>query len=194
MNPAKATKYTEEEYLEMENDSLEKHEFYQGEIFAMAGASINHNLVVRNCVSELDLIFRKENKCKVFPSDLKIHCLGNSLYTYPDVSIICGDVQTLENNKNVVTNPTILVEVVSPSTADYDRGGKFKLYRDIPSLKEYLLISSTEIFLEKFHKLEDNSWLLQEYKNKDEEITFESVGITLKVSELYRDVDLSVKD
>jgi Uma2 family endonuclease len=193
MNTAPILKYTAEEYLALEEKSLEKHEFYQGEIFAMAGASIEHNQVVKNTLFTIEEHLRKTNTCQIFPSDLKIHSLGNSLYTYPDLSIICGEIERLENNKNIVTNPTVLIEVLSESTQDYDRGGKFKLYRDIPSLKEYILISSLEILVEKYNKQIDNTWVLHEYKNVEDSVAINSINFSLSVAALYRNVVLEEK-
>jgi Uma2 family endonuclease len=193
MNTAPILKYTAEEYLALEEKSLEKHEFYQGEIFAMAGASIEHNQVVKNTLFTIEEHLRKSSKCQIFPSDLKIHSLGNSLYTYPDLSIICGEIEILENNKNVVTNPTVLIEVLSESTQDYDRGGKFKLYRDILSLKEYMLISSLEILVEKYNKQLEGTWVLHEYKNLEDLVEINSISFSLRVAELYRNVNLEKK-
>jgi Uma2 family endonuclease len=181
-------KYSVEEYLESEEKSLEKHEFYQGEIFAMAGASVEHNQIVSNTLADINAHLKGGKKCQVFPSDLRIYIEANSLFTYPDLSIICGEIQTLENYKDNVTNPSVLIEVLSPSTADYDRGGKFKLYRDIPSLKEYILISSTEILIEKYEKQNDGTWVLHEYKNATDIFTISTIGLQLAVNSFYENV------
>jgi Uma2 family endonuclease len=181
-------KYSVEEYLEIEEKSLEKHEFYQGEIFAMAGASIEHNHIVRNALLSIGNFLSGKGSCDIFPSDLRIYIEANSLFTYPDLSIICGEIQTLENYKDNVTNPSVLIEVLSPSTADYDRGGKFKLYRDIPSLKEYILISSTEILIEKYEKQSDGTWVLHEYKNATDIFTISTIGLQLAVNSFYENV------
>jgi Uma2 family endonuclease len=187
MSALPSIKYTIEEYLTEEALAVEKHEFYKGEIFAMAGASIAHNAISSNAHIEIGSHLKNKN-CKVFQSDLKIHVQINSLFTYPDLSIICNGIETLANHPDVVINPTIIIEVLSPSTQDYDRGGKFKLYRDIPSLKEYILISSTEILIEKNTKQSDGSWLLHEYKNIDD--VFEIIGIEMKINVqiLYNEV------
>ena len=188
MNTLPVLKYTEDEYLELEEKSLEKHEFYKGEIFAMAGASIPHNQITRNALSTIDDFLKKSGKCQVFPSDLKIHSLGNSLYTYPDLSIICGEIETLGKNKSVVTNPSVLIEVLSKSTEDYDRGGKFKLYRDIPSLKEYILISSFQTQVEKYEKQADGKWLFEEYKTENDLLKINSIGLEILIKDFYRNV------
>jgi Uma2 family endonuclease len=175
-----------EEYLEAESKSLIKNEFYKGEIFAMAGASIEHNQIVRNTLYTVEDHLRKGGDCQIFPSDLKIHIKSNSLFTYPDLSIVCGEIETLE--KDIILNPSVIFEVLSPSTQDYDRGGKFKLYRDIPSLKEYILISSNECLVEKYDKQTDGSWLLHEYKNENDLILITTINLQIDVKSLYKSV------
>ena len=193
MNTSPVLKYTEEEYLEMEEKSLEKHEFYKGEIFAMAGASIPHNQIVRNALISIGN-YLNEKKCQIFPSDLRIHSLGNSLYIYPDLSIICGEIETLSKNKSVVTNPTVLIEVLSKSTEDYDRGGKFKLYRDIPSLKEYILISSFQTQVEKYERQTDGKWLFQEYKSENDLLIINSINLEILIKDFYRNVNFDLSE
>jgi Uma2 family endonuclease len=188
MNATPILKYTAEEYLELEEVSLEKNEFYKGEIFAMAGASIPHNQIVANSLIEIGS-FLKDKKCKIFPSDLRIHALSNSLFTYPDLSIICDEIETFGKRKNTVTNPSVIIEVLSKTTQDYDRGAKFKLYRDIESLKEYVLISSLETLVEKYDKQADGSWVLHEYKTTSDTFTITSIGLLITLQDLYRDVD-----
>lgn len=190
MSAAPILKYSIVEYLAAEEKSLEKHEYYQGEIFAMAGASIEHNQIVKNVLYSTEDHLRKGGKCQIFPSDLKIHIEANSLFTYPDLSIVCGKIETLENHKDIVTNPSVIVEVLSPSTQDYDRGGKFKLYRDIPSLKEYILISSTEMLVEKYDKLDDGSWTLHEYKSENDDFRISTIEMKIAVNTIYLSVQL----
>jgi Uma2 family endonuclease len=190
MNASPILKYTAAEYLELEETSLEKNEFYKGEIFAMAGASISHNQIVANSLGEI-WSFLKNKKCKIFPSDLRIHSIANSLYTYPDLSIICNEIETV--GKNNVTNPTVLIEVLSATTQDYDRGAKFKLYRDIESLKEYILISSLETLVEKYNKQADGSWVLHEYKNEADTFIISSIDFSITLKDLYRDVDFAIE-
>ncbi len=194
MNAVSILKYTPEEYLELEETSLEKNEFYKGEIFAMAGASIPHNQVVRNAMTLIDGYLSKGSKCQIFPSDLRIHAIANSLYTYPDLSIICGDIETVEKNKNTATNPSVIIEVLSASTKDYDQGGKFQLYRDIPSLKEYILISSLETLVEKYNKQADGSWILHEYKNETDVFIITTIDLSITVKDLYRNVVFDVEN
>lgn len=187
MGAVPVLKYSIQSYLEMEENSLVKHEFYQGEIFAMAGASVLHNQIVKNTLFSIEEHLRKTDKCQIFPSDLKIHCAVNSLFTYPDLSIVCGKIETLEKHDDIVTNPSVLIEVLSASTQDYDRGSKFKLYRDIESLKEYIVISSLEILVEKYDKQADGSWLLHAYTQHDS-FAILSIDMQANVKSLYRNV------
>jgi Uma2 family endonuclease len=188
MNAEPILKYTVEEYLELEEASLEKNEFYKGEIFAMAGASIPHNEIVANTLVDIGSYLR-DKKCRIYPSDLRIHSITNSLYTYPDLSIICDDIETVGKRKNTVTNPTVLIEILSETTQDYDLGAKFKLYRDIESLKEYILISSLETLVEKYDKQADGSWVLHEYKKETDTFKITSIDLLVTVKDLYRNVD-----
>ncbi len=123
-------KYTIEEYLEMESTATEKHEYYQGEIFAMSGPKVSHNIIAGNTFGSL-MYKLKGKSCRPFNSDQRIHIEKNTLFTYPHISIICGDIITLNNDDWNILNPTVIIEVLSPSTKNYDRGEKFRLYRDI---------------------------------------------------------------
>ncbi|MCW3075300.1 MAG: Uma2 family endonuclease [Flaviaesturariibacter sp.] len=180
---------TVEEYLAFEDASLEKHEYYQGEIFAMAGASFSHNQIVGNTLVDIGQHLRNKS-CQVFPSDLKVQVEANSLFTYPDITILCDKPSFIENRTDAITNPTIIIEVLSPSTMDYDRAGKFILYRALPSLKEYILISSTEHRFEKFVRQGEN-WLLSEVRSPEEAVSIETIGFQITLSELYRNVDFA---
>ncbi|MEJ0102237.1 MAG: Uma2 family endonuclease [Bacteroidota bacterium] len=140
-------RYSIEEYLEMEKDADQKHEYYQGEIFAMSGAKVPHNIITANLLISLGIKL-KGNRCKPFSSDQRIHITQNTLFTYPDISIICGEIKTLNNDKWNVLNPSVIIEVLSSSTKNYNRGEKFRLYRDIPTLKEYILVDSESVGIE----------------------------------------------
>lgn len=146
----------------MENAATEKHEYYKGEIFAMSGAKMPHNTIHKNLMGRL---FAKLDgkSCQPYGSDTRIHIEANTLFTYSDISIICGEVITLNNDDYNVLNPAIIIEVLSSSTKNYDRGEKFKLYRDIPTLKEYILVDSESIHIEVFRINENNHWEQEEY-------------------------------
>lgn len=177
-----------EEYLVAERQALEKNEYYNGEISAMAGATIEHHRITANTLVAVNLALKGKD-CMTYLSDLRIHVKSNSFFTYPDLSIICGKIEQLENHKDVVTNPTVLIEVLSESSKNYDRGSKFMLYRGIPSLKEYILIDSTgTVLIEKFSLNHENQWVLQEYKGLHVDLFLKSIGITIPLSEIYRGV------
>lgn len=180
-----------QEYLEMEETSLEKHEYYKGEIFAMSGARVPHNKISRNFLYALGK--RLEGKsCQPFGSDQRIHIEANTLFTYPDISIICGDIITLNNDNWNVLNPTVIIEVLSPTTKNYDRGEKFKLYRDIPTLKEYILVDSESIHLEVFRMNENNHWELEEYNSLAENFKIEAIRESVAITEIYNNVTFEV--
>ena len=188
MSAVPATKLISiDEYLAQEEESEVKHEYYQGEIFAMAGGTIAHNQIVRNTSTAVDNFLREKN-CQVFPSDLKIHIEANSLFTYPDLSVVCGEPQRWNNRNDTITNPVVLIEVLSKKTQNYDRGEKFKLYRGLPSLKEYILISSLEILVERYTKKENGFWTFRETANPDDAFQIETIDFTCLVKELYRNV------
>ncbi len=178
-----------EEYLEMENASIEKHEYYKGEIFAMSGAKLQHNIITRNFYLALGLKL-KGRPCQPFGSDLRIHVEKNTLFTYPDISVICGEVETLNNDEYNALNPSVIVEVLSPSAKNYDRGDKFNLYRGIPALKEYILVDSQSISIEAFSINSHGNWELKEYKDIDETLNIETIQVSLALKEIYEGSDL----
>ena len=173
-----------DEYLKMELTAVEKHEYYQGEIFAMAGASPRHNVIFSNLFVELGNQL-KGKPCQPYGSDLRIHIPENSLYTYPDISIICRDIVGPEEDNETAILPTVLIEILSPSTKDYDRGTKFKLYRDIPSLREYVLVDSDAISVEVFRINSEGNWQLYEYKTPNEILEIKSLDFQLSLKEIY---------
>lgn len=176
-------------YLEMENASIEKHEYYKGEIFAMSGAKVPHNMISRNFLFALGKKL-KGRSCQPFGSDQRIHIEENTLFTYPDISIICGEIITLNNDDYNVLNPTVIIEVLSPSTKNYDRGEKFKLYRDIPSLKEYILADSESIHIEVFRLNETHHWELEEYSTITHHLSIKAIDETVSISEIYEGVNI----
>ncbi len=175
------------EYLEQERKATEKHEYYQGEIFAMSGASLEHVIISRNIMIELGNKL-KGKPCQPFGNDLRIHIPPNTLFTYPDLSIICGNPELTDDKFGTAVNPSVIIEILSSSTRNYDMGIKFKLYRDIPTLKEYILIDSENVYVEKHTRLADNNWLLTEIKNSNELLKIESVQVAVAVSDIYEGI------
>ncbi|MDF2187667.1 Uma2 family endonuclease [Paraflavitalea sp. CAU 1676] len=181
--------YTIEEYLESEARSDIKREYYQGELFAMAGVALPHNIITSNLQTSLG-IGLKGKSCRPFGSDMRIHIPANTLFTYPDISIVCGTPQTLNNDDFNVLNPTVIIEVLSPSTKNYDRGNKFKLYRDILSLREYILVDSESVHIEDFAVNADNHWELQEYRTLEERLHLKGISLQIPLVEIYEDTSL----
>ncbi|MDF3078508.1 MAG: hypothetical protein K0S09_2397 [Sphingobacteriaceae bacterium] len=181
--------FTPEEYLEWEELQPGKHEYFQGEIFDMAGAGDRHNLIFSNLFVELGSKL-KGKSCKPYGSDFRIHIPQNTLYTYPDITVVCGDIISDEPDEEKLKLPLALFEILSPATRNYDRGDKFKLYRDIPSLKEYILVDSTAISVEAWHINSANRWELREYKQLAEILDMPSLGITLPLTDIYEGAKL----
>lgn len=177
-------RFSIEEYLRMENTEVVKHEYYQGEIFAMSGAKVSHNTIAVNLLIKLGQKL-KGKKCKPFNSDQRIHIPSNTLFTYPDISIICGEIITLNNDEYNVLNPTVIIEVLSSSTKNYDRGEKFKLYRDIATLKEYILVDSESIHIETFRLNENDHWELEEYNSTEDILIIKAIEENITLSEIY---------
>jgi Uma2 family endonuclease len=183
--PAPKCNYiSQEEYLEMERVSLEKHEYYQGEIFAMSGASLRHNDVFSNLFGEIQGKLKGKN-CKPYGSDLRIHVPKNSLYTYPDISIICDKADLTDDKFDTATNPAVIIELLSKSTRNYDRFEKFSLYRDIASLKEYILVDTQKIHIENYVRNADNTWQLTDYNAISDNLIITAVNISVSIADIY---------
>ena len=186
---------TSEEYLERERQAEYKSEYYNGEIFAMSGGTRNHSLLTSNFIGVLNATLRGTGGL-VFTNDLRIHIPAVGLYTYPDVSVVCGEEELLDDHQDILLNPVLLVEVLSPSTESYDRGQKFVFYRSIPSLKEYALVSQRQKLVEVFRKNEENLWVLHETDEARGTVDLASVGCALQLDDLYANVtfeDLSLR-
>jgi len=180
-------KISEQEYLLQERKSFEKNEYYKGEVFAMAGATKEHNKIVASIISALGQHLKGKG-CSFFPSDLRVHNPENTLYTYPDVVVVCGKEEYLDDKSDTLLNPTVLFEVLSTSTEDYDRGTKFKLYRSIPSLQNYVLVSSTEFAAEVYTRSNDQ-WILSTAKDKDDHIHISAINYDLPLEDIYMQID-----
>jgi len=184
MQPQVVPYITEEEYLEFERNSDIKHEYFDGEIFAMSGASETHNLIVVNVIFSL-MSQLKKKPCRVYPSDMRLKIETTKLYTYPDVMIVCGERKFDDDHKDMLLNPDVIIEVLSDSTENYDRGKKFEHYRKIGSFKEYVLISQNIRKIERFLKTEHLRWISDETDEEHTEIILESVGCALNLDEVY---------
>jgi Uma2 family endonuclease len=179
---------TPAEYLEIERAADYKSEFFAGETFAMAGASPPHVLITSNVTAELNVQLRGR-PCRVYSSDLRVKVNDTGLYTYPDVVVVCGDQQFDDEQRDTLLNPTLLVEVLSPSTEGYDRGDKFAHYQRLPSLREYVLIAQDRQRIERYVRQgEGPDWLLTVASQGA--VSLLSIGCELRLADVYDKVDL----
>lgn len=182
--------YSIEEYLELENASDEKHEYYRGEIFNMSGSKTQHNIISVNLTVALGRLL-DGTSYRPFNSDQRIHVEKNTLFTYPDLSVVCGDPVTLNNDDMSILNPSVIFEVLSPSTRRYDREAKFKLYRDIPTLSEYILVDPASICVEAFFVNNKRNWELIEYTKIQDALVLTSLGIAIELRHIYKDTEVA---
>ena len=182
---------TADEYLLRERQAEFRSEYLRGEMFAMAGASANHNLIVLNAGASLREQLKKK-PCLVYASDLKLRIEATGLYTYPDLSIVCGEPQLESDAGDVLLNPIVLVEVLSDSTEAYDRGKKFEHYRTIRSLQHYVLIAQDRPSIDCFSRLPDGSWNLTSCQRLDGKISLDAIGSELVGAEVYDKVLFAV--
>jgi Uma2 family endonuclease len=179
---------TEAEYLEIERRAEFKSEFYDGEMFAMAGGSRSPSLIKCNLIFALKGQI-KGCPCRVYDSDMRVKIQANGLYTYPDVSVVCGEDQMEGERDDILLNPTVVVEVLSDARESYDRGKKFQLYRQLPSLREYLLVNQHKPHVEQFVRQESGDWLLRDVAGLESKLTLPSAGITIDMADVYRSVE-----
>jgi Uma2 family endonuclease len=185
---ASATTTSEDEYLEVERRSETKHELISGLIVAMAGGTFRHNDVAANTLTALRVLLRGKG-CKAVGSDQRVHVPATGLFTYPDVTVVCGTPEFHPKDRDTLLNPRVLVEVLSDSTEAYDRGAKFAHYRSIPSFVEYLLVAQDEPRVEHFKRFETGQWLLTVYRGESARVELPALGCELRVGELYEGVD-----
>lgn len=179
-----------DEYFIMEESAECKSEYYHGEIFVMAGASVNHNLITSNVIISLGNSLQNAS-CLIFPSDIKVEMDKDSHYAYPDISVVCGDIEYAENRDDIIANPVVIFEILSESTKDYDRGSKFTAYRNITSLKDYILIDQYSIFVEHFFRQGENEWGLKVFKNISDRLHIRSVDAVLPLASVYKNIIVS---
>lgn len=182
--------FTVEEYLRLEADSVEKHEYRGGEIIAMAGGSPEHSLITANLIGELRQRL-KGKPCRVYDSNLRVRIPGTTSYAYPDLSVICGPAQfdPQDRNRVTATNPKVVIEVLTPSTEADDRGEKFRHYLALPSLEEYVLVSQLAPRVESYHRREDGTWLFAVAEGADAAARFRSLGVEVPFTEVYAGVE-----
>ncbi|GAA4201011.1 Uma2 family endonuclease [Pedobacter jeongneungensis] len=185
-------RYTVEEYLEMEKEATVKHEYYQGEIFAMSGAGNNHNEIFSNVFIEIGNKL-KGKPCRPYGSDMRMNIPENTLFTYPDISIYCNGLTHSEFDEDTSILPTVIIEILSPSTKNYDKGKKFTLYKDIPSLKEYIMIDSESVCVQAFYIDDENNWKLNEHREISDTLSLISMEFDVALNDIYNHVRFDKK-
>ena len=182
--------YTPEEYLELEEKSEFRNEYIDGEITPMTGGTPNHNDIAGNLYTFLKLALRGKGY-KVFMTDLRLWIPQYNVYTYPDIMVIKGKPVLQDNHNDTVTNPLLIVKVLSKSTKNYDQGDKFDYYRSIPEFAEYILVDQYRYYVKQFAKADDGRWWLSEYQDKDDSLNFASLDCEIKLSDIYEEIELS---
>ena len=175
-----------EEYLTIERNAEFKSEYFDGVAYAMAGGSERHNLITGNLVTELNVQLRAA-PCRVYPSDMKVRLPNSKRFFYPDVSVICGETQFADEERDVILNPVLIVEVLSESTEAFDRGKKFSSYQQIESLREYLLVAQDEFVVEHYLRQEDG-WLYTKASGLDSALDLPALNCRMALSDIYNKV------
>ena len=190
MSTLTVTHVTPEEYLAAERLSETRSEYIDGGVFPMTGATENHSTVVLNIGAELNVQLRGRG-CKAFVIDMKVRLPGSNKFFYPDAVVVCGERQYHDGRKDIITNPDVVIEVLSPGTESFDRGAKFEAYRTVESLKEYLLVAQDKPFIEQFVKNEAGKWEYASAIGLESSLTLPSIGCTLNLGAVYDKVDFN---
>lgn len=191
--PNEPIRMSESEYLAFERQSDLRHEYINGEVIAMAGASRAHSLIKGNLMG----IFKNQLRgqgCEVHDSDFRVKVEATGLLTYPDLSVVCGEVILADGIFDTLINPVVIVEVLSPSTRRYDRTEKFSDYRKIPSFKEYILVAQDKAHIERYLRREDGVWELTEVEGFDSKLSLNSISMTLSLADVYEQVKFPSND
>ncbi len=188
MLPQKKEKITPDEYLKFEKNSEFKHEYFDGEIFAMVGASLNHNRISFNLSRELGNQL-KNSSCEGFSGDMRVKVKEIEKYTYPDIVVACDKIELEENGVDTLLNPIVIMEILSDSTEAYDRGLKFEHYQLIGSLQEYILISQHSCTVVRYLRNQDDSWNYKKHTDMNKILKLESIKCELSLSEIYHRVE-----
>ena len=177
-------RYTPEEYLALEDAAETRSEYRNGEIIPMTGGTTNHNRISLNLAGSINLAFAQADY-EVFMADVKLWIPDEQVYTYPDVMVVAGAVDYHNRRNDIILNPRVIIEVLSKSTEDYDRLGKFALHRTIPSFQEYVLVNQTRIQVEHYTKQAAKRWLLEDLDIEDAQVRFASIPFAISLEELY---------
>jgi Uma2 family endonuclease len=188
MSTQPVTYLTPEQYLDIESKAEFRSEYINGEMFAMSGGTPNHARIVLNTARRLTEQL-DGRPCEAFAGDLRLYTAKYKIFTYPDVLVTCGPPRLLDARRDTLTDATVIIEVLSPSTKNYDRGEKFRFYRSLPSFSEYLLLAQEEMRAEHHVRQPDASWLFREFTGPDDEIDLKSIGCRLQLQSLYERVE-----
>ncbi|HEY86366.1 MAG TPA: Uma2 family endonuclease [Chloroflexi bacterium] len=180
--------YTTQEYLAIEEEAKRKSEYYDGEIVALAGASLNHNRIAGNIHTALNNSVGGK-PCESFIGDVKVWIEERNFFTYPDVMVVCGETKFVESRSDTITNPKIIIEVLSESTERYDRSAKFHAYWTLDTLEEYILVDQYRLRVEYFRRTSAKEWALRVLTNIEDVLDLTSVGVEITLSSIYRNVD-----
>ncbi len=190
MEALKIGKVSIEEYLAIESAATEKYEYHDGQIYAMAGGTYEHGLICGNVFAEIrSSLIARESPCIAMSSEIKLHVVAENSFLYPDTMVVCEEVEKSETEPNAVTNPVLVIEVLSKSTATYDRGDKFYLYRQITSLQEYVLIEQDKAQIE-IYKREGLLWKITRVKGIENSLSLSSIGLDIDLAKIYFRVKL----
>jgi Uma2 family endonuclease len=184
--------YTPEEYLEFEINSPERHEYINGEIIPMTGGLPNHNLIIGNLYAALNFLLKREPYF-VFVTDQRLWIPKQRIHTYPDIMVVEGALQLQTGRRDTITNPLLIVEVLSKSTQIYDQRKKFKFYRTIPSFQEYILIDQYSIHIEQYYKTESNQWIFSEKDGEESILKFNKIPFEIVLADIYNKVDFEAE-
>lgn len=190
MSPQPKPYVTPDDYLAFERQAEYKNEYFDGEIFAMVGASRKHNLITINIARELSQQLKKK-PCEVYSSDMRIRIPNANIYTYADLTVACGEPKFEDAQVDTLLNPNVIVEVLSKSTASYDRRQKFAYYRTIESLTDYILVAQESVHVEHNTRQPDGRWLLSDFRSLEDVLQLDSVQCSLALGEIYDKVSLS---
>jgi Uma2 family endonuclease len=177
---------TPDDYLQIESRAIDKHEYFDGRIYDMAGGSYDHNFIVANLMKKIGY-FLEGKSCEIFVADLRVTTPNFDSFMYPDITILCEEIKSKENGFDTLTNPSVIIEVLSPSTKGYDMAFKFHYYKQIPSLKEYILVDSTRCFVQTNIR-KDSNWITTDTESKDSSLHIDTIGMDLPFTDIYRKV------
>ncbi len=182
--------WSKEEYLKLEASNAYRSEYHKGDIFAMAGGSYKHSAICSNLHRRIGNLLNGKD-CISFDGNLKLSIPEHNAFVYPDMMVVCGKIEFYENQNDIIQNPVLIVEVLSPSTESFDRGGKFEYYRSLASLTEYVLISQKSPIVETYYRQSEKNWLYSVVKGLEENLVLQSLSIGIALTEIYQKVEHS---